>query len=119
MYFAQCSFAEMKYTFIELQNEPLPKNIGQVLLIVNNSVNVSHFFHRLESVTLIYEIAKLSPVTLMDSEIGSCQNVLKFKLLLHWQLSFAIAMQYSDIITLLSHGKNSSLATRCASKICQ
>ena len=38
MYFAQCSFTEMKDTFMELQNEPLPKDIGQVLLIVNNNV---------------------------------------------------------------------------------
>ena len=38
MYFAQCSSTEMKNTFTERQNEPLPKDIGQVLLIVNNSV---------------------------------------------------------------------------------
>ena len=38
MYFEQCSFAEMISTFIKLQNEPLAKNIGQVLLIANNSV---------------------------------------------------------------------------------
>ena len=31
-------FTEMKSTFIKLQNEPLQKDIGQVLLIVNNSV---------------------------------------------------------------------------------
>ena len=51
MYFAQCSFTEMKSISIELQNEPLPKDIGQVLLIVNNSVLRVPFFHRLESVT--------------------------------------------------------------------
>ena len=28
----------MKSTFIELQNEPLPKDTGQELLVVNNSV---------------------------------------------------------------------------------
>ena len=38
LYFAQCSFTEMKSTFIKLQNESLPKDIGQELLIVNNSV---------------------------------------------------------------------------------
>ena len=38
MYVAQCSFTEMKNTFIKLQNEPLPKDVGQVLLAVNNSV---------------------------------------------------------------------------------
>ena len=38
LYFAQCSFTEMKCTFIKLQNESLSKNIGQELLIVNNSV---------------------------------------------------------------------------------
>ena len=38
MYFAQCSLTEMKSTFIKLQNEPLPKDIGQVLLTVNNTV---------------------------------------------------------------------------------
>ena len=38
MYFAQCSFTEMKSTFIELQSESLPKDIGQVLLMANNGV---------------------------------------------------------------------------------
>ena len=38
LYFAQSSFTEMKNTFIKLQNEPLPKAIGQELLKVNNSV---------------------------------------------------------------------------------
>ena len=38
LYFAQCSFTEMKSTFIKLQNEPLPKDIGKKSLIVNNSV---------------------------------------------------------------------------------
>ena len=38
LYFAQCSFTEMKSTFIKLQNESLQKDIGQELLIVNNSV---------------------------------------------------------------------------------
>ena len=38
LYFAQCSFAEMKRTFIKLQNESFPKDIGQELHIVNNSV---------------------------------------------------------------------------------
>ena len=38
LYFAHCSFAEMKTTFIKLQNESLPKDIGQELLTVNNSV---------------------------------------------------------------------------------
>ena len=38
LYSAQCSFTERKSTFIKLQNEPLPKDIGQELLIVNNSV---------------------------------------------------------------------------------
>ena len=38
LYFAQSSFTEMKSAFIKLQNEPLPKAIGQELLIVNNSV---------------------------------------------------------------------------------
>ena len=38
LYFAQCSFTEMKSTFIKLQNESLPKDIGQEWLIVNNSV---------------------------------------------------------------------------------
>ena len=37
LYFAQCSFTEMKSTFIKLQNEFI-KDIGQELLIVNNSV---------------------------------------------------------------------------------
>ena len=51
MYFSQCSFTEITSTFIKLQNEPSPKDIGQELPIVNNSFNVSHFLHRLESVT--------------------------------------------------------------------
>ena len=38
IYFAQCSLTEVKSTFIKLQNDPLPKDIGQVLLVVNNSV---------------------------------------------------------------------------------
>ena len=38
LYFAQSSLTEMKSTFVKLQNEPLPKAIGQELLIVNNSV---------------------------------------------------------------------------------
>ena len=38
LYFTQCSFTEMKTTFIKLQNESLPKDIGQELFIVNNSV---------------------------------------------------------------------------------
>ena len=38
LYFAQSSFTEMKSAFIKFQNEPLPKDIGQELLIVNNSV---------------------------------------------------------------------------------
>ena len=38
LYFAWCLFTEMKSTFIKLQNESLPKDIGQELLIVNNSV---------------------------------------------------------------------------------
>ena len=38
MYFERCSFTEMKTTFIKLQNESLPKDISQVLLMVNNSV---------------------------------------------------------------------------------
>ena len=38
MYVAQCSFTEMKSTFIKLQNESLPRDIHQELLIVNNSV---------------------------------------------------------------------------------
>ena len=38
MYFGQCSFTEMKSTFIKLQKEPLPKDNGQKLLTVNNSV---------------------------------------------------------------------------------
>ena len=38
LYLAQSSFTEMKNAFIELQNEPLAKAIGQELLIVNNSV---------------------------------------------------------------------------------
>ena len=38
MYFAQYSFAEMKSTFIKLETEPLPKDIRQVLLILNNSI---------------------------------------------------------------------------------
>ena len=29
LYFAQCSFTEMKTTFIKLQKESLPKDIGQ------------------------------------------------------------------------------------------
>ena len=36
--FAQCSFTEAQSTFIKLQNESLLKDIGQELLIVNNSV---------------------------------------------------------------------------------
>ena len=32
----RCSFTEMKSTFIKLQNEPLPKDISQVLLIVRD-----------------------------------------------------------------------------------
>ena len=36
--FAQCSFTEMKSTFIKLQNESLPKDIDQELYFVNNSV---------------------------------------------------------------------------------
>ena len=31
----QCSFTEMKSTFIELQNEPLPKDVDQELLMVS------------------------------------------------------------------------------------
>ena len=38
LYFAQCLFTEMKSTFVKLQNESLPKDIGQELLIVNYSV---------------------------------------------------------------------------------
>ena len=38
LYFAQCSFTKMKSAFIKLQNESSLKNIGQELLIVNNSV---------------------------------------------------------------------------------
>ena len=38
LYFAQCSFTEIKSTFIRLQNESLSKDIGQELLIVNKSV---------------------------------------------------------------------------------
>ena len=38
LYFAQCSFTEMKSTFIKLQNESLPKGIGQELFIINKSV---------------------------------------------------------------------------------
>ena len=38
LYFTQCSFTEKKSTFIKLQNESLPKDIGQELLVVNNSV---------------------------------------------------------------------------------
>ena len=38
MYFSQCSFTEMKSKFNKLENEPLPKDIGRVLLIVYNSV---------------------------------------------------------------------------------
>ena len=38
LYFAQCSFTEMKITFIKLQNVSFPKDVGQELLIVNNSV---------------------------------------------------------------------------------
>ena len=38
MYFAQCSFTKLKGAFIKLQNEPVLKDIGQVLLIVNDSV---------------------------------------------------------------------------------
>ena len=38
LYFAQYSFTEMKSTFIKLQNELLPKAIGQELLVVNNNV---------------------------------------------------------------------------------
>ena len=38
LYFAQCSFTEMKSTFAKLHNESLQKDIGQELLIVNNSV---------------------------------------------------------------------------------
>ena len=33
----------MKSTFIKLQSESIPKDIGQELLIVNNGVNVSYF----------------------------------------------------------------------------
>ena len=29
LYFAQCSFTEMKITFIKLRNESLPKDIGE------------------------------------------------------------------------------------------
>ena len=36
LYFARSSFTEMKSAFLKLQNEPLPKAIGQELLIVNN-----------------------------------------------------------------------------------
>ena len=35
---AQSSFAEMKSTFIQLQNEFLPKAIDQALLVANNNV---------------------------------------------------------------------------------
>ena len=38
LYFEQNSFTEMKSAFIKLQNELLPKPIGQALLIVNNIV---------------------------------------------------------------------------------
>ena len=38
LYFALSSFKEMKSTFIKLQNEPLPKAIGQELLLANNNV---------------------------------------------------------------------------------
>ena len=38
LYFSQCSLTEMKSTFVKLQNESLPKDIGQELLLVKNSV---------------------------------------------------------------------------------
>ena len=38
LYFAQCTFTEMKTTYIKLQNESLPKDIGQKLLIVHKRV---------------------------------------------------------------------------------
>ena len=38
LYFARSLFTEMKSAFIKLQNESLPKAIGQELLKVNNSV---------------------------------------------------------------------------------
>ena len=44
LYFAQYSFTEMKSTFIKPQNESLPKDIGQELLIVNNSVLTCSIF---------------------------------------------------------------------------
>ena len=50
MYFAQCSFTEMKITFIKPQNESSLKDIGQLL-------------------RQTYEIAKLWPVTLKTAEI--------------------------------------------------
>ena len=38
LYVAQSSFTEIKSAFTNLQNELLPKAIGQELLVVNNSV---------------------------------------------------------------------------------
>ena len=38
LYSAERSFTEMKSAFINLQNESLPKDISQELLVINNSV---------------------------------------------------------------------------------
>ena len=64
----------MKTTFIKLQNESLPKDTGQELLIVNSSVlTCPIFFIALSVSDVIHEIEKLSPVNLRD------QNSQEFK----------------------------------------
>ena len=63
LYFAQRSFTEMNSAFIKLQNEPLPKAIGQELLTVNKCLTCPIFFIALSQWRQIYEIAKLSSVT--------------------------------------------------------
>ena len=40
MYFTQCSFTEMKSTFIKLQNQLSRKDIGQELLIERYCYNI-------------------------------------------------------------------------------
>ena len=65
MYFAQCSFAEMKSKFIKLQNEFSSKDLGQELLIRVLRVPFSSS-PRVSDVKFMKWRRELSPVTLND-----------------------------------------------------
>ena len=53
----------MKSKFIKLQNEPLPKDNGQELVIVNKCLTCPIFLIALSQWRRIYETTKLSPET--------------------------------------------------------